>query len=631
MSLRAGLWAIGVLLFASTPAVAEPELAPVWSDGAVIQRDRDVTVQGYASPGAQIIGTLGEDRADARADAEGVFVLRFPARPASAEPVALSVTDASGTVDVSDLLVGDVYLCSGQSNMAFTVAAGLNGYNNIQASNDPLLRMLTVPLTTSAVPTRDFGGEVAWQSASPETTGGFSAACYYMLRDLRAELGIPMGAIHSSWGGSQIRAWLTPAGGAALYGEEAMGLLSSYADDPLTAVAAFAPEWQDWYREASSGSTPWSEPDSLDWQSVPQIGPWTAWGEGAPPPVGNVWFRRTIELTAAQAAAGAVLNIGIIDDLDGTFVNGHPVGISHGWSTEREYTVPARFLRAGANEIVFAASNSWGAGGMQSGADRLSLTVAGERIALGEGWRHAASPVTQMPPRAPWDANAGIGVMHNRMVAPIGQLSLAGAAWYQGESDVGIPGYGDRLRELFAGWRAQFGPDIRMLVVQLANYGEPSSVPVASGWAELREVERQAVLADPNAAIVTAIDLGEWSDIHPTNKVLLGQRLALAALGEALPQPVSAERIDGYVRVDFSGVEGALESWSGPPLAFELCGETQESCRFAAGFVRGNAVLLPLDDLPVTRVRHGWADAPVVNTFDARNIALPGFELAVSE
>src|SRR5690606_11445487 len=142
------------------------------------------------------------------------------------------------------------------------------------------------------------------------------------------------------------------------------------------------------------------------------------------------------------------------------------------------------------------------------------------------------------------------------MIAPVGRIALAGAAWYQGESDVGIPGYRDRQRELFAGWRRQFGEGMRVLVVQLANYGPTASEPVESGWAALREDQRQAVLADPNAALVTAIDIGDRTDIHPTNKVVLGQRLALAAQGKALPMPLHARLSGETLTVTFSGVEG---------------------------------------------------------------------------
>ncbi|OYX67470.1 MAG: sialate O-acetylesterase [Sphingomonadales bacterium 32-64-17] len=624
------------MLGAAAPAAARPSLAPVWGEGAVIQRGMVVEVQGYSEPNARITGVLGSDRASTKADGSGAFVLSFPSRPASAEPITLEVTDADGATKVGGLVTGDVYLCSGQSNMAFTVAAGLNGGNNIRTSSDPLLRMLTVPLATAAVPARDFDGAVEWQAASPETTGEFSAACYYMLRALRAAEDVPMGAIHASWGGSQIRPWLSPEAGAELYGDEDMALLTGFAANPVAAAAAFAPRWQDWYSAAAGGSQPWAEPDSLAWKPVARIAPWTSWGEGAPEPIGNVWFRRTIELSPEQAAAGGTVNIGIIDDLDATWINGHPLGFNHGWSTEREYAVPASYLKAGANELVFAASNSWDQAGMQSPADRLSFTVAGgERLSLAEGWRYASSPVTDMPPRAPWDVNAGIGVMHNRMIAPIGAFSLKGAAWYQGESDVGQPGYDDRLRELVAGWRRQFGPQMRMLVVQLAGYGEPTSRPGPSGWADLREIERKAAVADDNAALVTAIDLGEWSDIHPANKVLLGQRLALAAAGSPLPMPVSAQIVPASadkpaeVAVRFSGVEGDLTSWSGAALGFELCGTSDESCAYVSGRAEGDSVFLPLDGRQVTRVRHAWADAPVVNVYDERKVAIPGFELAV--
>ncbi|RIV81093.1 sialate O-acetylesterase [Aurantiacibacter xanthus] len=641
MSARRSRWLLAPLaatafLGAGAPAFAKPSLAPVWGEGAVIQRDMVVQVQGYSEPNARITGVLGTDRASTSADGSGAFVLSFPARPASADPIELEVTDADGATTVGGLVTGDVYLCSGQSNMAFTVSAGLNGGNNIRTSNDPLLRMLTVPLATAAVPARDFDGPVPWQAASPETTGRFSAACYYMLRALRASHDVPVGAIHASWGGSQIRAWLTPESGKALYGEADMAMLTDFAADPVAAAAAFASRWQDWYAAAAGGSKPWAEPDSLDWNPVPRIAPWTSWGEGAPAAIGNVWFRRTIELTPEQAAAGGTVNIGIIDDLDATWINGKPLGFNHGWEWEREYAVPASYLKAGTNELVFAASNSWDQAGMQSSADRLSFTVTGgQRLSLAEGWSYATSPVTEMPPRAPWDANAGIGVMHNRMIAPLGALSLKGAAWYQGESDTGQAGYDDRLRELAAGWRRQFGSQLQMLVVQLAGYGEPTSEPGPSSWADLREIEREMAVADDNAALVTAIDLGEWSDIHPANKVLLGERLALAAAGSPLPMPVSARIVPASadkpaeVAVRFSGVEGGLTSWSGAALGFELCAASEDSCVYAPGRAEGDSVYLPVGGQQVTRVRHAWADAPVVNVHDGRKIAIPGFELAV--
>lgn len=628
--MRRALACTAACLAASTAASAQPSLSPVWQDNAVIQRGKQIVVEGQSKAGATVTGTLGDASARTTARADGSFALTFPARAASAAPITLTVRDADGMQARSGLVVGDVWLCSGQSNMAWTVADSLNGANNIQTSADPLLRMLTVPLDTATKPARVFGGKVVWRSASPDTTGSFSAACYYMLRGLRAKLGIPVGAIHASWGGSQARAWLSPEAGRAIYGAEQMALLDNFDADPLAAVSAFAPEWENWWRR-EAGTQPWAEPTALSWRPVPRIGPWTAWGDDSLPAVGNVWFRRTIDLTRQQAAAGGELNIGIIDDLDATWVNGRAVGMTHGWNNERVYRVPPGYLREGANEIIVAVNNSWGAGGMQSDAQRLSFTVGGERISLSEGWLYARGEFSGSPPRAPWDANAGIGLMHNRMIAPIGPIALAGAAWYQGESDVGIPGYQDRLRELFAGWRAQFGGKLKVLVVQLADFGARSDVPQASGWAETRDIQRRAVEADPGAALVSAIDLGEPNDIHPANKVDLGERLAKAAAGEAMPMPVAAHLAGDVVTVTFSGVEGRLRSIGGPsPLGVELCGATQESCRFAVAQVAGRQLNVAIDRYPVTRIRYAWADAPIVNLYDARDIPVPGFELQIA-
>ena len=619
----------------STVVQAAPTLSPVWIDHAVIQRGQPITVEGSATPGGTVHAILGEVAASAKAGEDGRFHLTFPAREASAEPVSLTVSEGNASTGVDDLVVGDVWLCSGQSNMELPVARALNSYNEIRSSADPLLRLLTIPKATAPTPSARFGGEVAWTTARPETVADFSAACFYMAQNLRHDLNIPIGAIHASWGGSQIRPWLSPAGGEALYGAAQMALVAQYAADPLGAVSAFMPRWQDWYSKAANGSKPWADPDALGWQSVPQMSPWNEWAgtKLAKDAIGNVWFRHTLDLTAAQAEAGGTLAIGIIDDMDSAWVNGRPVGNTFSWDQEREYRVPASYLKAGANEIIFVASNSYGHGGITSPADVFGWTVTGgERISLTDGWRYAISPVKEVPPRAPWDANAGIGVMHNTMIAPLGHIGLAGAAWYQGESDVGIPGYRDRMRELFAGWRAQFDPSMRMLVVQLANYGTPSDRPTASGWAELRQDQLLAVMADRNAALVTAIDLGERTDIHPANKIELGHRLALAAQGQAMPMPGKGTLSDDMITLTFSGVEGGLHAWSGPlPLAVELCGATQASCRYALASLDGDRMTIPGDGKPATRIRYGWADNPVVNSYDVRPMPLPAFEVPIAQ
>ena len=625
----------GLSITLAGPAFAAPTLSPVWTDYAVIQRDAPVTVTGTASPRERIAATLGSNSALATAAADGSFSLSFPQQTAGGAPLTLQVKGADGSAtEVRNLAVGDVWLCSGQSNMEYTVDRALNGNGIAMRANDPDLRLLQIPKNTASIPATSFKEAVAWAPASRTSVPRFSAACYHMGQELRAKLGVPIGLIHSSWGGSRIRPWLAPDAAEALFGKADMAMLREHASDPLAAVTAFAPQWEKWYREEANGSEPWRNPGALSWASVPKISAWNDW-TGSPlatAATGTVWLRKSVTLTPEQAKAGATLKIGVIDDLDMTFVNGRAVGNTFSWDAEREYRVPPNYLRAGVNEIMVAITNSWDRGGFSTGAEKLQLAVAGgESIPLADGWSYSVAPVKTYPPRPPWDSNGGIGVMHNRMVAPLGKIALKGAAWYQGESDVDVSGYADRLRALFSGWRNQFSPSMRMLVVQLANFGPAQKAPSQSGWAALREEQRAAVASDNNAALVTAIDIGERTDIHPANKLLLGQRLAMAAQNIALPMPVSARREGGAVRVRFSGIEQGLAAWSGPaPLGFELCGADQSSCRYAQARIEGSDVVLNEDGKSATRVRYAWADSPVVNLFDGRELPVPGFELPVT-
>jgi sialate O-acetylesterase len=624
----------GLAAFAN-PAVAAPLLAPVWTDNAVIQRDAPINVSGTAGLRERVTGTLGSQSATATADDRGVFRLSFPQQVAGGAPLTLRVAGSDGSVtEVRNLAVGDVWLCSGQSNMEYTVDRALNGGGIAFQANDPDLRLLQISKDTASIPASSFKTPVAWAAASRTSVPRFSAVCYHMGQELRAKLGIPIGLIHSSWGGSRLRPWLSPDAAEKLYGKASMEMLRQHSRDPLGAVTAFAPEWEKWYRDEAGGGEPWLNPNALAWSDVPKISAWNEW-TGSPlatAPTGTVWLRKTVTLTPEQAKAGATLKIGIIDDLDMTFVNGRAVGNTFSWDAEREYHVPGSYLRAGVNEIMIAITNSWDKGGFSTGADKLQLAIAGgQTIPLPDGWRYSVAPTSSYPPRPPWDSNGGSGVMYNSMIAPLGRIALKGAAWYQGESDVDMPGYDERLRALFAGWRNQFSPNMRMLVVQLANFGPPQTAPVASGWAALREEQRAAVASDANAALATAIDIGERTDIHPANKLLLGKRLAMAAQGIALPMPVAAAREAGSVRVRFSGVEGGLAAWSGAaPLGFELCASDQSSCRYASAKIDGTSVVLADDGRPATRVRYAWADSPIVNLFDARAQPVPGFELPIT-
>jgi sialate O-acetylesterase len=271
---------------------------------------------------------------------------------------------------------------------------------------------------------------------------------------------------------------------------------------------------------------------------------------------------------------------------------------------------------------------------MKGPASEFALTFADRRSKpLTSGWQYAriAASVGQ-PPVAPWDGSSGVSTIYNAMVAPLGPVGIKGVAWYQGEADVGQPGYDRRLAAWMANWRAQFrDPQLPFLIVGLAGWGKLVSKPVESGWAALIDEQRLATTRDPRAALASAIDLGEPNDIHPANKQEVGRRLALAAHkivyedgGAIGPLPVSAVRQGDAVIVTFTK---PLQVLSGANAnAFELCGQ---ACRYANARVDGTTVVIAGDGQPVTRIRYAWADYPVVNLYDLYLLPVPVFELPV--
>jgi sialate O-acetylesterase len=633
------LFSVSVLCPAT--ALAAPSFDPLYSDHAVLQRGRPLIISGRADAGELVTVTLADASASTTTGPDGRWQAALPQRTAGG-PFTLTASSANGSASASDILVGDVWLCAGQSNMEFTLAPTAGAQAAIAGAKDDQLRLMTIPKASAPTPARDFGKTVAWAAASPQTAPGFSAVCYYMARALRETRKVPIGAINASWGGTQIRAWLDPAGSRAVYGDGEAAMLKLFATDPAGATAQFAPRWEGWWREKSgdkAGAEPWIVPDSLAWKPVAAISYWEGWkGAGLEKFDGMIWFRKTVSLTAAQAKTGATLSLGVFDELDQTWVNGKPVGNSFGWDFARNYKVPPAALRAGKNEILIALTDTFSNGGMKGPASELKLSFAdGTTMPIGDGWLYSVAKVQSPPPRAPWDANAGLGLIYNGMIAPMGSFGLTGVAWYQGESDVGVNGYDKRLAALFRGWRSQFlDPDLPMLVVQLPNFGPMATAPVDSGWAALRDEQRKAVAADPRAALIVTLDLGDPKNLHPLNKAPMGARLEAAsvlAYGDSLrtaqPEIERAVRADGGILLAFRMVTGALHGRSGRPIGFELCADTQASCRYADAVADGKTVSLVDDGKPATRVRYAWADSPVVNLFDEADLTPGSFEVPI--
>ena len=633
-------------LLAASAACAAPHFHPMFGDHAVIQRGRPVILRGTADAHEVVTITLGPQRKEVQADADGRFTAQFD--PVSRTgPINLSAQGPSGRIVAQDIVMGDVFLCSGQSNMEMEVRYAQDAMGQSRESTDSQLRLMTVPRRVADVPQADFADPPHWRPADPESVPGFSATCYYMVRELRRSARVPVGAIASSWGGSQISPWMGAPAQIAVGRSDRAALLARHALDPFDGERAASAQWEAWWRRATgdrAGHEPWQSASPLTWLDVPAIGPWEAWGvPGLTDYNGMVWFRREFDLTVEQARGSATLSLGTLDDVGRVWINGAPVGMSARAWQPSSFAVPPAVLKAGRNVLIVNVLDGYANGGMEGPANAMALQWAdGGRVPLADGWRYAVAHRSPPGvPQVPWSDLAGAGTLYNGMIAPLGPVGLKGVAWYQGESDTDLPGYADRLAAMMADWRRQFGaPDLGFAIVQLAAFGKPATAPGESGWAILRADQARAVAADKYAGLATAIDLGDPFDIHPGEKQELGRRLAramrAAAYGEMMPlagpQAAGATATaDGGAVVNFTGLTGGLATRSGTQaLGFELCGNASGSCRYADARVEGARVILRGDGQSATRVRYGWADYPVVNLYDAAPLPVGPFERTIA-
>jgi sialate O-acetylesterase len=627
---------------AQAPLPADPPgLAPLFSDHAVLQRDRPVPVWGTGAPGQTLTVNFGPQEIETRVGPDGTWRVDLPPMPAGG-PYRLAVRDARGAGETAeDVLVGDVWLCSGQSNMELPVTRTLNAPAVIGASADDGLRLLTVQKDYAVAPQAGLRHPVAWSPAAPASVADFSATCYHFARDLRRDHAVPMGLIHASWGGSNIETWMSAGALEALGEGERLGVLARLEAEPIAAQADWGRLWQDWWR-ARDDATPWSPDDAGPWAPVPAMTPWERWGVPALAAYnGMVWYRLDLELTTAQAGQATALSLGPVDEADQTWVNGVAIGASG--SGDRLYALPAGLLRPGRNTIVVNVHDSWEAGGLYGPAEGRALVLAdGTRLPLDpSGWRYRIATVTEAPPRAPWSSISGLTTLGNAMITPLQPYGLRGVLWYQGESNTGAAGrYRDLLTGLMADWRARFrSPDLPFLVVQLANFGPPATAPGPSGWAELRESQRQAVAADSHAGLAVAIDLGDAWDIHPAQKQEVGRRLAHAARHVVYgaptppsgPTPAAVRRDARGLRLAFREVTGQLVTRGGDHvLGFQVC-TAEARCRWATGVVEADIVRLDVaPDEPVAEVRYCWADNPLCNLYDSSGLPAGPFREVVT-
>ncbi|HEY0661493.1 MAG TPA: sialate O-acetylesterase [Lysobacter sp.] len=642
------------LLFATSAARAEEGDAPLlhvlFQDHAVLQRDQPIRVWGQAQPGESVKIEFAGRRANAKVDASGHWEARLPALGAGG-PYTLIASSARGAKQTAnDVLMGDVWLCSGQSNMELPVWRTLDAYSEIAGASSDHIRLLTVPQTGSAKAQDTFSGRVQWRATTSDSVRDFSAACFYFARELQKTVDVPMGLINAAWGGAGIQAWISsPALRATGAYNDELEVLALYANDPVAAAGRWGEAWGRWWKQRT-GVAPDDEPWSAgyravsEWHAAPRdLGAWERWDVPELTAFdGMLWYRTSVNLSAQQAVQDAVLVLGPVDEMDVTWVNGRAVGSTYGAGAGREYPIPQGLLHAGDNHVVVNVLDTYRDGGLAGPASAHALRFQdGSRVPLDSGWKYRAMPGIESPPRAPWETAGGLSTLYNGMIAPIGHYGLRGLLWCQGESNIHDGAhYGDLLRVLRNDWRARFGADLPMLVVQLAGYGQAPIKPGESGWAMLREAQRQVVGEDANSGLVVTIDIGDHYDVHPPNKQEVGRRLARAArhviygersLPPSGPAPRSVARAGDAVVVTFEGTRGDLVAQGADdPIGFELCGVQPGTCRYADAKVRGNTVTLRTPTVrEATRVRYCWADGPVCTLFDDANLPAGPFEISI--
>ncbi len=588
----------------------------------VLQRNTQVKIWGWAAADEKVtVDFLGKTYATT-ADKAGAWEMQFSDLKAGG-PFSMTIT-ASNTITLQDILVGDVWVCSGQSNMELPMHRVQPLYEQeIADASNAFIRYFDVPQKYN------FNQEQAdleaghWQRTTPETVLQFSAVAYFFARDLYEKYKIPIGLIHASLGGSPVESWLS---------EEALKPFPDqyqeaqrFKDTALISQieASDNARIQAWYKElgqqdkGNKGPQKWHHPalNTADWATMEVPGYWAETETGAVN--GVVWFRKDIEVEAAEAGRPARLNLGRIVDADSVFVNGQFVGTTSYQYPPRWYTVPAGVLKAGKNTIAVKIINERGQGGFVPDKP-YQLTLGNRTLDLTGTWQYrVGAEAKNLKPQTfiRWKP-AGL---YNAMIAPLLNYSIKGVIWYQGESNTGKPKlYQEMFPAMIQEWRKNWGQgNFPFLYVQLANYMKTKAQPAESNWAELREVQRQA-LAVPNTGMAVAIDLGEWNDVHPLNKKDVGKRLSLAAqkmaYGDKLvysgPIYTSMQIKGNKIALTFDHTGSGLVARGGQLKQFAIAGPDKQFV-WAKAEIKGNKVIVWSDQVqnPVA-VRYAWADNP---------------------
>ena len=636
-----------LLLIASGAFGQDLSVFEVFTDHAVLQRDVAHPVWGWDRAGRRVTVSLDGEEIRTRTDQDGKWSTELPATEAGG-PHIISVSDGKKTIILNDIYFGDVYLLSGQSNMEWQLAQSDPDSVRAREIADPLIRQVLVARTSADAPTDHIELTESWKPGTAGEIANFSGVGAYFAHYLReAGVTVPIGLVHSSWGGSRIEPWMS----AEVLD---MDVIAEVAEHKSIA-AQIEEKVRDFYRSEFNGEDPPTEDrgeklgyladeaDLSNWSTTELPGAWEPLGYTNVD--GYFYYRRTFELTEEQAAGEAMLYLGSIDDGDQSYINGVQVGDTpNAYSEEREYMVPADVLRAGSNTLALRVFDAGGGGGLMSGPESMYLrTVAGDVPLAGAYYYRIGEfrAEQENPNKVPT-------VLYNAMIAPLQSWPLTGVLWYQGESNAG-PGdaeaYADRMRTLVKFWRERFGnEDLPFYWVQLANFRAPSTQPNDPGWAILRASQTAALdLPLTGQAVIT--DIGEADDIHPKNKWEVGRRLSLHALKDIYGMDVQASspvvtsmQVDGpRAQLDFTelgeGLTVKLAEGERYPVVKSLSVQDADGeWHWAIGVLTAEGSTLEVINpagTPIQTVRYAWFNNPDdANLFSREGLPVTPFEIS---
>lgn len=587
----------------------------------VLQRNKPIVVWGWARPGEKVTVQFHGSQGKATADKSGRW--RLELRPEGAGGPYQMIVKGKNTITINDILVGEVWVCSGQSNMEWPLRLARNAEEEIKAANYPQIRQFLVQKAVSSKPEDDVKGGT-WNSCSPETAGNFTAVGYFFARAIYNEINVPIGLINTSWGGTHSETWTSRE--AFESSPEFKDMIAGMADVNLDELSKQKQAEQlNKMRSMNivlpaTGVDHWKDQafDDATWNEMELPSLWE--DRGLRDFDGVVWFRRTLTLSESDTKGGATLELGPIDDSDETYVNGVRVGSTlDKYNEDRVYKLSAGVLKPGANVIAVRVDDTGGGGGLHGEPQQLKLITQGGEHSLSGKWRYSVEKVSASSTVGP---NSYPTLLYNAMLYPLLPSRIAGVIWYQGESNAGRAyQYRTAFPLMINDWRTHWKQgDFPFYFVQLASFNASHGTSEkGSTWAELREAQTMT-LSLPHTGMAVTTDIGEANDIHPRNKQDVGMRLAALALKNDYGKNIVAAgpsyksmKVEGNkVRVSFTDIGSGLmvKDKYGYLKGFELAGNDQRF-HYAKAHIEGNDVIVECDAVqsPIA-VRFAWADNP---------------------